>query len=288
MTSHILIREARRRAGLTQSELAERAGTTQSSIARWETGRALPSIEKLQQLIRCCGFELTFAIVPHVEEEWALLDRHLGLSHAERIERLVAAVSFLRDEGIGGHEAPPSTTFDPLAIFDAMQRHGVRYVLVGGLAATLHGSPIVTPDVDLVPEPSEENAARLARALEELQARDSGETSILRVDGESGEPGSARTAEVRRLSTRAGALDLILEPRGTSGYADLRQGALDVEIGSTMVVVATLADVIRSKEAAGREVDREALPTLRRLQRRLSSPAGRGARGNTGEPGELG
>ena len=49
MLSHHLIREARRRARLTQSELAMRAGTTQSAVARWEAGRSLPSLEKLQE-----------------------------------------------------------------------------------------------------------------------------------------------------------------------------------------------------------------------------------------------
>ncbi len=58
MLSHHLIREARRRARLTQSELAMRAGTTQSAVARWEAGRSLPSLEKLQELVECCGLSL--------------------------------------------------------------------------------------------------------------------------------------------------------------------------------------------------------------------------------------
>jgi transcriptional regulator with XRE-family HTH domain len=53
-----LIVEARRRAGLTQRELAERAGTTQSSIARWESGRSEPSFANVVRLLRLCGFVL--------------------------------------------------------------------------------------------------------------------------------------------------------------------------------------------------------------------------------------
>ncbi len=53
-----LIVEARRRAGLTQRELAERAGTTQSSIARWESGRSEPSFGNVVRLLRLCGFVL--------------------------------------------------------------------------------------------------------------------------------------------------------------------------------------------------------------------------------------
>ena len=53
-----LIVEARRRAGLTQRELAERAGTTQSSVARWESGRSEPSFANVVRLLRLCGFVL--------------------------------------------------------------------------------------------------------------------------------------------------------------------------------------------------------------------------------------
>ena len=57
-TAADLIVEARKRAGLTQSELAERAGTTQSSIARWESGRSEPSFHNVVRLLRLCGFVL--------------------------------------------------------------------------------------------------------------------------------------------------------------------------------------------------------------------------------------
>jgi transcriptional regulator with XRE-family HTH domain len=57
-----LLREARKRAGLTQAELGRRVGKPQSSIARWESGDVKPSLETLRELIRACGLELTFAI----------------------------------------------------------------------------------------------------------------------------------------------------------------------------------------------------------------------------------
>ena len=60
-----------------------------------------------------------------------------------------------------------------------------------------------------------------------------------------------------------------LVPAGTRGYTDLRRRALEITIRDTPVVVAALADVVRSKEAAGREKDRLTLPTLRRLLERL-------------------
>jgi transcriptional regulator with XRE-family HTH domain len=56
-----LIREARRRAGLTQTELALRAGTVQPAIARWESGRTAVSLDDVRRLVRLCGFELETA-----------------------------------------------------------------------------------------------------------------------------------------------------------------------------------------------------------------------------------
>jgi hypothetical protein len=60
---------------------------------------------------------------------------------------------------------------DVAAILDALDRHGVEYVLVGGLAARLHGSPLLTDDLDITPASDRENLERLANALRELEAR---------------------------------------------------------------------------------------------------------------------
>ena len=57
-----LLKEARKRAGLTQADLGRRVGKPQSSIARWERGDVTPSLETLRELIRACGLELTFAL----------------------------------------------------------------------------------------------------------------------------------------------------------------------------------------------------------------------------------
>ena len=82
-----LIREARRRAGLTQKELAERAGTTQSGIARWESGRTSPSLDDVQRLVRLSGFDLEVAIVPADDSDLAQAGRLAGLTPHERVVR---------------------------------------------------------------------------------------------------------------------------------------------------------------------------------------------------------
>ena len=65
------------------------------------------------------------------------------------------------------HRAP----LDPERLFAVLARHAVDYVLIGGLAAVLHGSALVTNDADICPNRDPENLARLADALRELDAR---------------------------------------------------------------------------------------------------------------------
>lgn len=155
-------------------------------------------------------------------------------------------------------------TFDPEAILATLERHGVLHVLIGGLAATLYGSPHVTTDVDITPSVDGDNLERLAAALIDLDAR-------LRVDNEPAGIGFDRSAEalvganVWNLVTRHGALDVTMLPAGTQGFDDLKRDAVEIDVRGVRVVVASLADVIRSKEAANREKDRLTLPTLRRI-----------------------
>ena len=158
--------------------------------------------------------------------------------------------------------------FDPRAMLLVLVEHDVEFVLIGGLAATLYGSPHVTTHVDISPASSPANLDRLSAALVVLQAR-------IRVEGVpeglpfDPAPSLLSRVSILNLTTRFGDLDLTFQPSGTSGYRDLIQSAISLDIGDVRVVVASLEDVIRSKEAADREKDRLTLPTLRRLKERL-------------------
>ena len=92
MRSASLIREARLRAGLTQSELAERTGRDRSVIARWEQAVVAPSLETLLELIRACGFDLPLELVPYDDDRVARLQKNLLLSPERRVRRLLTAV----------------------------------------------------------------------------------------------------------------------------------------------------------------------------------------------------
>jgi hypothetical protein len=154
--------------------------------------------------------------------------------------------------------------FRPNEILGALDRHGVRYVLIGGYAAVMHGSNSATFDVDVTPEDDRANLERLSLALTELEAkiRTTGEPEGVRFEHDGRSLGAVR---VRNLTTKYGDLDISFEPSGTSGYKDLARDATRLVIDGVEIPVASLADVVRSKEAAGRPKDQLTLPTLRRM-----------------------
>jgi hypothetical protein len=153
-----------------------------------------------------------------------------------------------------------------------LREAGVRFVLIGGMAAILHGDVGVTVDLDVVPEREPENLDRLAGALPTLGARirSEGSPEGLAFDCSGRFLRRLGPDSILNLTTQAGDLDLTFRPSGTEGYADLRRDAIEIEAAEGVrILVASLADVIRSKEAAGREKDRLVLPRLRRLLDRI-------------------
>jgi hypothetical protein len=158
---------------------------------------------------------------------------------------------------------------DPAGLFSTLGDHGVAYVLVGGLAAVIRGSTAMTNDADIVPAPDPANLDRLSRALRALDAR-------LRADTDpQGIPFDAHPALLAQmvtvnLTTRFGDLDIAFAPSGIDGGYDELEPASDAyDLHGHRVKVASLAHIIRSKEAADRPKDRAVLPILYALQEEL-------------------
>lgn len=149
-------------------------------------------------------------------------------------------------------------------ILRVLSHHGVAFVVIGGLAAYLQGSPFPTEDIDVTPEQSAENLDRLSAALFELEARvrTQGVPDGLPFSHDATSLGAAR---VWNLTTRYGDLDISFEPSGTRGFHDLEQEAVAISIRGLDVRLASLADIVRSKSAANRDKDRRVLPLLREL-----------------------
>lgn len=87
-----LIREARLRAGLTQTELAERTGRERSVIARWEQGAVSPSVDNLLAIVEACGYDLPLMLIPRDTSQHETLDEMRMLSPERRLERFLAKV----------------------------------------------------------------------------------------------------------------------------------------------------------------------------------------------------
>ena len=154
--------------------------------------------------------------------------------------------------------------FDPLAIIAALDGRDVDYVIIGGVAARLHGSPALTEDLDATPERSPDNLARLANALADLNARLAApgvpEGLALPLDADT------FSSPVMTFTTTAGAIDIVLDPPPGGGFEVLRQNAVRFVVGDIEVLAASLDDIITSKRASGRPKDLAHLQLLEQLK----------------------
>lgn len=105
MAGGALVREARRRAGLTQGELARRTGTTQSAVARVEGGRTSPSYDTVLRLVAACGFTPDIHLEPDDgQHDLSLATPLLRMTPQERADRhdeIVAVFEELKQAGEG-------------------------------------------------------------------------------------------------------------------------------------------------------------------------------------------
>jgi hypothetical protein len=160
-------------------------------------------------------------------------------------------------------QSVPEPALDAARLLATLTQHDVRFVVIGGLAAVLHGAPYQTVDCDIVPEESADNLTRLSAALRVLDARVwTGTGSGLPFEHNAA---SLRDARTWNLVTDCGLLDVTFEPAGIYGYSDVAREAITVDVDGVRFAVAALADVVRSKQAAGREKDERVLPLLRRM-----------------------
>ena len=154
-------------------------------------------------------------------------------------------------------------------LLGTLTAHGVDFVVVGGIAATLLGSARDTFDVDICPATDAANLRSLGAALTDLNARLRGvEESLPFVPDEE----TFRKVDLLTLETDAGPLDVLFRPGGSAPYPQLRRRAERKDLGSFAVLVASPDDLIAMKSAAGRGKDLivvEELEAIKRLRDRL-------------------
>ena len=89
MLSGDIIRDARLRAGLSQTDLGERVGRDRTQIARWERHAVAPSLETLRELVQACGYDLSLRLEPLNRSDDQVLRTALLLSPQERLQRML-------------------------------------------------------------------------------------------------------------------------------------------------------------------------------------------------------
>lgn len=148
---------------------------------------------------------------------------------------------------------------DAARLLGQLREHEVEFILVGGMAATVHGSTRLTQDVDVVYARSPGNLRRLASALRDKRPYPRGAPEGL--------PFEWSVATLERglnftLVTDAGDLDLLGEIAGGSTYEDLLDDAVPIEVFGVTIRCVSLPRLIQLKRAAGRPRDFEAVAEL--------------------------
>ena len=169
--------------------------------------------------------------------------------------------------------SPHTLPANALTVLRRLNEQRVEYVLIGELAAALHGCPSGEQTVVIVPARFQRNLDRLARALRSLHARGRGPASASS-DGPSLTSGGLRSLGHWRLSTDFGAVDVDFEPPATAGHLDLFENARRLALTPEVEVeVAAAGDLVRIAEMRRGSHDEALLPALREALARTSVSA---------------
>lgn len=159
----------------------------------------------------------------------------------------------------------PERPLDLRELFRVLAEHGVDYLVIGGVAAQVHGRRRTTMDLDVTPAPDAENLERLATALVVLDAH----------PVELGSSAPAPSAEQLRLApvvpplaTRHGELHILNEVPGATAYAGMRARGLTTDLDGITVRIVGVDDLIRMKQTTGRPSDIEDIEALTRVAQR--------------------
>ena len=155
-------------------------------------------------------------------------------------------------------------TFDPSRIFETLDRHGVDYLTIGAWAVIAHGYVRATADIDFVARLDAQNMSRLATALSELNARLRG-IDADKLDIDPTDPQVLMTGASFTMDTDAGPLEFLNDVPGAADYDVMRSRARQADAGGVTVWVVGYEDLIRMKEASGREQDLLDIHQLRDL-----------------------
>lgn len=144
-----------------------------------------------------------------------------------------------------------------------LAKAGFPFVVVGGYAAYAHGVTLVTQDVDVCCEFTEDSLQRLSTAIGDLHPVHRMRPDRLPLEIK---PGMSANLQNLYLDTDEGQLDLLGMVLGIGGYQEALQHSIDVCIDECQIRLLSLSAIIRAKEALNRDRDREAVRQLRFIQ----------------------
>ena len=231
-------REARGRAGFTQRELAKATGIHQPAIARIETGDVVPRVDTLNRLLGACGASLVVEQRPRDDDQ--------SVEARAKIQALLRATPRQRLLSL---PRKAGSRFRPLDLIRALAGRHVRFVLVGEIAARVHGAPVTPGMLDIAVEPERLNSERLARAVD----------AVARTPGsKQGIPTGLRDLRGRgQIRTRFGTIGLWWPT--DEAYRRLEGAASEIALATRPVLVASIDDVIDRWPRRGDELELLAL-----------------------------
>jgi transcriptional regulator with XRE-family HTH domain len=235
-----MVRWARKRAGMTQHDLARVVGIAQPTVARIERGQALPRTSTLIAILDATGLELHVDTrTPIDESDRQAIRRRLAQAVPQRTAQALGRPA-------SNHRASPTW------ILRRLRRFGVPFVLIGEMAEVVHGSPATMARViEVCPARTDVAVERLSTALEELRATPSVDEARL------------RTADELELETDAGRLRLAAATAAGDGFATLMRNAPRVLVDVGLLVrVAAVEDLVRDRRARGAPDDIRAAAIL--------------------------
>ena len=146
----------------------------------------------------------------------------------------------------------PRLPYKPKPVLEALAKHEVDFVLIGGLAGMVHGSSYPTYDIDIAYARSPQNIERLAAVLRELKAtlRGAPPDTPFQLDASTLAKGDFFT-----FDTIYGPFDIMGVPAGVASYEQLKETAKEAVIDGQVTLVASLDYLIAMKRASGRRKD---------------------------------
>ncbi len=202
---------ARRRAGLTQRQLAELLGLRQATIARWERGDRGVSVDDVELVAHACGLQLDAHLLVEDRSWWPQIAMQLELDPLERVRRLT----------------PPSAPDIAAALSELAGAGVVPGLIIGDVAGALHGWPLV-----------------LGSSTIEVCGFVDGVGYRLR------QMGARKTRSGRHIVSGGVSVAIDEEPAGTRGELDLARNRVAFETPAGALDAAGLIDLLRIADAS--------------------------------------